>query len=97
MPTSVPLFGRRDDDDGHVPSTRPNRDDVAEAAAALRRVLDAIDKGELEVTTPQDIALVRRLQGLWQPWRRWAVDSGGAQARQPEESRTPQVVVQPSP
>jgi hypothetical protein len=36
---------------------------VDEAADALRRILTAIENGELEVTTPQDIALVRRLEG----------------------------------
>jgi hypothetical protein len=36
---------------------------VAEAAAALRQVLNAIEMGELDVNTPQDIALVRRLEG----------------------------------
>lgn len=42
---------------------RPIRQAVDEAADALRRILTAIENGELEVTTPQDIALVRRLEG----------------------------------
>ena len=36
---------------------------MADAADALRRVLRAIEDGELAVTTPQDVALVRRLEG----------------------------------
>jgi hypothetical protein len=47
-----------------VPSPRrPTRQAVDEATAALRRVLRAIENGELEVTTPQEVALVRRLEG----------------------------------
>jgi hypothetical protein len=41
----------------------PSRQAVAEAAEALRRVLAVIDAGELDVTNPRDVALVRRLQG----------------------------------
>jgi hypothetical protein len=36
---------------------------VTEAAEGLRRLLAVIEDGELAVTTPQEVALVRRLQG----------------------------------
>lgn len=41
----------------------PSRKDITEAAEALRRLLALMEDGELTVTTPQDVALVRRLQG----------------------------------
>jgi len=66
--------------DGVVPSTRrpPSRAAVQEAAASLRRLLDAIEAGELHVSTPRDIALLRRLQGTLAGWNE-------ALGREPEE------------
>jgi hypothetical protein len=43
---------------------------IQEAAAALKKLLDAIEVGELDVSTPRDIALLRRLQGTWRDGRR---------------------------
>ena len=43
--------------------SRPTRQAVDEATDALRRILTAIEDGELDASTPQDIALVRRLEG----------------------------------
>lgn len=39
------------------------RADIAEAAALLRRLLEAVDRGELDATTPSAKALVRRMEG----------------------------------
>ena len=41
---------------------------IQEAAAALKKLLDAIEVGELDVSTPRDIALLRRLQGTLAGW-----------------------------
>jgi hypothetical protein len=47
-----------------APAQRPpSRSTVAEAAQALRRILASIEEGELSAATPQEVALVRRLQG----------------------------------
>ena len=56
--------------DGSVPSThRPaSRKTIQEAAEALRRLLEAIEAGELDVSTPKDVALLRRLQGTLAGW-----------------------------
>ena len=40
-----------------------NRTDYAETAAMLRRLLDAVDRGELTASTPQALALMRRMEG----------------------------------
>ncbi len=45
-----------------VPMTR-RRQTEAEAAATLRAILAAVERGELAATTPQAIALVRRIEG----------------------------------
>lgn len=37
--------------------------DLAEAAAVLREVLALVESGDLSVTTPREVALVRRLEG----------------------------------
>jgi hypothetical protein len=34
----------------------------------LQKLLDAIEAGELDVSTPKDIALLRRLQGTLAGW-----------------------------
>lgn len=41
---------------------------MAEAAAALRRVLDAVERGELGSSAPREVALVRRLEGVLAGW-----------------------------
>jgi hypothetical protein len=52
-----------------VASRRPaSRKTVQEAAVALRQLLDAIEAGELDASTPKDIALLRRLQGTLAGW-----------------------------
>jgi len=48
---------------------RVNKVELAEAAAVLRRLLDAVEAGELEVDRsgaglgPREVALLRRLEG----------------------------------
>jgi hypothetical protein len=46
----------------------PTRATVSEASAALKNLLEAVEAGELEVSTPRDIALHRRLQGTLAGW-----------------------------
>jgi len=46
----------------------PTKATLTEAAAALRKLLDAIEAGELDVSTPRDVALLRRLQGTLAGW-----------------------------
>jgi hypothetical protein len=41
---------------------------LREAAEALRRLLDAVERGDLDVSTPREIALLRRLQGTLAGW-----------------------------
>ena len=41
----------------------PDREARRDAAQALRRILDAVEAGELEADSPQAKALLRRLQG----------------------------------
>ena len=62
---------------------RPTRQAVDEAADALRRILTAIEDGELEATNPQDVAVVRRLQGAVAALEEIAGRSGSTQD-QPE-------------
>lgn len=40
-----------------------NRTEYAETAAVLRRLLDAVNRGELTAATPQGLALMRRMEG----------------------------------
>ena len=40
-----------------------SRKTTEEAVGMLRRFLEAVESGELAATTPQDVAVVRRLQG----------------------------------
>jgi hypothetical protein len=49
----------------HRPASKKT---IQEAAAALQRLLDAIDEGELDASTPRDVALLRRLQGTLAGW-----------------------------
>jgi len=48
-----------------VASTRrpPSHATVPDAAGMLRLFIEAVESGELAATTPQDVAVVRRLQG----------------------------------
>ena len=43
--------------------TMPKRQDYAETAALLRRLLAAVDAGELTAGTPKALALLRRTEG----------------------------------
>lgn len=49
----------------HRPETRAT---LSEAAEALRGLLAAVDAGELDVATPREVALLRRLQGTLVGW-----------------------------
>lgn len=49
-------------------SRPPSRAAVAEAAVALRRLLAAVEEGQLELSTPKDVALLRRLEGVLAGW-----------------------------
>lgn len=42
--------------------------DLVEAAAALRRLLMAVEAGELDADTPQARRLLRRLEGAVAAW-----------------------------
>ncbi len=46
----------------------PSHAAIHEAAESLRRLLDSIEAEELDVSTPRDIALLRRLQGTLAGW-----------------------------
>ncbi len=46
----------------------PSHVTVQEAAESLKRLLDAVEAGELDASTPKDIALLRRLQGTLAGW-----------------------------
>jgi len=56
---------------------RVSRTDIAEAAAALERLLAAIEAGDVDVTTPRDVALLRRLQGTLAGWQAALGESPG--------------------
>jgi hypothetical protein len=62
-----------------VPAHRPpTRATLTQATAALKKLLDAIETGELDVSTPKEIALLRRLQGTLAGWEEaLGKDSGG--------------------
>jgi transcription elongation GreA/GreB family factor len=55
---------------GYVsPSRRPpSREDAAEAASALRRLLAAVESGEIDADTPRARVLLRRLEGVLAAW-----------------------------
>jgi hypothetical protein len=62
--------------------TPSRRDIVDDAAALLRRLLDAVEDGELEATTPRAVALVRRIEGAAVALEAAAnAESGGARAK----------------
>jgi hypothetical protein len=46
----------------------PSHATVQEAAESLKRLLDVVEAGELDVSTPRDVALLRRLQGTLAGW-----------------------------
>ena len=51
------------------PTQRPaSRKTIQEAAGVLRRLIEAVEVGKLDVPTPKDIALLRRLQGTLAGW-----------------------------
>jgi hypothetical protein len=46
------------------PTRRPaSRKATEDAAQVLRRFIEAVESGELMASTPQDVTVVRRLQG----------------------------------
>lgn len=49
-------------------SRPPTREVITEAAAGLRKLLDAVDAGDLDAITPGEVALLRRLQGTLVGW-----------------------------
>jgi hypothetical protein len=50
-------------------SRQPSRqEDVDKAAMILRRLLEAVEAGEIEADTPQARRLVRRLEGALGAW-----------------------------
>lgn len=52
-----------------VASARPpTKRTVQEAADALRRLLTAIEAGNIEASLPREVALLRRLQGVLAGW-----------------------------
>jgi hypothetical protein len=46
----------------------PSQSTVSEAAATLRRLLDAIEEGEIDADDPKGLALRRRLEGAAAAW-----------------------------
>lgn len=42
---------------------RASRATLTEATATLKKLLDAVEAGELDVSSPREVALLRRLQG----------------------------------
>jgi hypothetical protein len=64
-----PPFSTRRTHDGYVAERRPpSRAILTEAADSLQKLLVAIEAGELDVSTPRDVALLRRLQGTLAGW-----------------------------
>jgi hypothetical protein len=55
-------------DDDVAEQRSPSQGTIREAAAGLRRLLDAIDAGDLDAITPGEVALLRRLQGTLVGW-----------------------------
>jgi hypothetical protein len=46
----------------------PTQATLREAVEALRGVLAAVEAGEIEASTPREVALLRRLQGTLVGW-----------------------------
>ena len=61
----------------------PTRSTVAEAAEALRRLLDAIDAGVIDADDPKARALRRQLEGAAAAWEE--VSLGGHGRRGPDQ------------
>ena len=53
----------------------PSQSTVNEAATTLRRLLDAIDNGEIDADDPKALALRRRLEGAAAAWEAAAGES----------------------
>jgi hypothetical protein len=51
-----------------VSRRRISRADQAEAAEALKRLLEAVEGGEIDADTPQARRLLRRLEGAVAAW-----------------------------
>ena len=53
-----------------MPTSRrtPSRATVTDAAEVLRRILAAVEAGEIEADTPQARRLVRRIEGAQAAW-----------------------------
>lgn len=54
----------------------PSRSTVADAAEALRRLLTAIESGEIDADDPKARALHRRLEGAAAAWEEADEESG---------------------
>jgi hypothetical protein len=66
---TIPLLGPTATHDEYVAERRPpTRATLTEAAVALQKLLDAVEAGEVDNSTPHDIALLRRLQGTLAGW-----------------------------
>jgi hypothetical protein len=46
----------------------PTRATLTEAAVVLQKLLDTVEAGEVDASTPRDVALLRRLQGTLAGW-----------------------------
>lgn len=51
-----------------APARRPTNKTVQEATDVLRRLMTAIEAGNIDVSTPREVALLRRLQGVLAGW-----------------------------
>lgn len=56
----------------------PSRSTVAEAAETLRRLIDAIDAGNIDADDPKARALRRRLEGVVVAWEQASPGEGRA-------------------
>ena len=61
---ALPLWERRPSSRLRVVAARDDADIAAEAAALLRRVLEAVEHGDLDQGGPRGAALLRRLEGV---------------------------------
>ncbi len=80
-----PFYRSRKAHDGMVVGRRsPTQTTLREAAEALRGLLAAIEAGELDVATPREVALLRRLQGTLVDWED-ALRDGSSTTRLPPQ------------
>jgi len=63
----------------------PSRETVGHAADALRRLLDAVERGEVRTTEPREVTLIRRLEGVLAGWEA----ALGEPAQLPDHSALP--------